>query len=100
MFLLETEYFVWNFIAWTVNFLLAVFAISLITVIVRKSGKSFPVESKADVTGESGSFPTGAEKYLWVLRKDVFDVWLERPWVRIVMPLFLLLLFLAAVHAG
>lgn len=100
MFLLETEYFVWDFIAWTVNFLLAALAIFLITVVVKKSGKSFPVESKGYVAGKREPFHAGPEKCLWILRKDVFEVWLERPWVRIAAPLFLLLLFLAAVYAG
>lgn len=100
MFLLETEYFVWDFIAWTVNFLLAALAIFLIAVVVKKSGKSFPVESRGYVIGEREPFSAGAEKYLWIVRKDVFEVWLEQPWVRIAAPLFLLLLFLAAVYAG
>lgn len=100
MFILETEYFVWDFIAWTVNFLLAVLVIFLIASAVKKSGKSFPVESKEYSVGEHEPFPAGPEKYLWILRKYVFEVWLERPWVRIIAPLFLLLLFLAAVLAG
>lgn len=100
MFLLETEYFVWDFIAWTVNFLLAALAIFLIAVVVKKSGKSFPVESRGYVVDKREPFPAGLEKHLWIVRENVFEVWLEQPWARIAAPLFLLLLFLIAVYAG
>lgn len=100
MFLLETEYFVWNVIAWTVNFLLVAITIFLAMFVAKKVGKSFPVESKGCPISESDLFQLDLEKFLWNLREDVFEVWLVRPWMRIAAPLFLLLLFMVAVHAA
>lgn len=98
MFFLETEYFAWNVVSWTANFLLAALVI-FVVVRLKKPVDFFFIESEACAEGEREFFSARLERYLGLFRVTFVEICLFRPWARVAAPLFFLLLFLMAVYA-
>lgn len=97
IFHLETEFFSWNFLAWAVNFLLAVLSI-IIATLALKGRAWLSVSEATGCEGEDAdAFMSAFEKRLRIFRVWAVDVWLEHSWPLAVSPFFFLALFLTAV---
>lgn len=95
---LETGYFVWDFLSWSVSFLLAALIIFIIFVVVRKHVEAFSVDVGDCPETERELFAHATERFLWRFRVEIIDIWLNRPWSSVIAPFFFLLLFLTAVY--
>lgn len=95
---LDTEYFVWDFLSWGVNFLLATLLILIVAVVVRMRVEFFFIEVGDCAEGERKVFVSDSERFLWLFRMEIITVWLNHTWTYVVAPFFFLLLFLIAIY--
>lgn len=100
MFHLETEFFSWDFMAWTINFLIVVLLVIVASFLLRRRFDLSPTEGDECGQEDMQSYAPTFEKYLKALRTSAVDIWSGRPWLLALSPLFFLLLFLSAVHFG
>lgn len=101
MFHLETEFFSWDFMAWTINFLIAALLVIVASFfLLRRRVKLSPTDGEECGQEDMQRYAPTFEKYLKELRTSAVDVWSGRPWLLALSPIFFLLLFLSAVHFG
>lgn len=100
MFHLETEFFSWDFMAWTINFLIAALLVIVASFTLRRRVNHSPTEGDECEQEDMQRYAPTFERYLNALRTSAVDVWSGRPWLLALSPLFFLLLFLSAVHFG
>lgn len=99
MFQLSTEYFVWDFLSWAVNFLLAALLIFIAVAAAWRTRERFFAGSGERAGGEGDLSVSECARYPRLIREEIFECWLRLHWPGILAPFFFLALFLIAVYA-